>query len=329
VNRPNTNIFNQNNISNNQFASFNQNNFANVNRPWGYNNYHANWADWHNGHWNNWNSCPSAWFGAGAATAAAGSWLFSPGASYAYSNPFYAEPAAVASEPALDYSQPIAVPAPVASNYTDNSSYAQNYVPAEEPAATAQAPIQQAPVQQEQPAPVPESDEPAADPGTQAPPEVARSFEKARAEFKGGDYATALEAIDEAIRGLPGDATLHEFRALVLFAQEKYKDAAKGIYAVLSVGPGMNWETLSGLYPNGDVYEKQLRALEAYQREHPEASYAHFLLAYHYLAMGYTDQAVKQLEQFSKLAPNDKLAPDLVKAFTHEPDTGKPKVQAG
>jgi len=262
---------------------------------------------------------PAAWFGAGAATAAAGNWLFSAGPSYAYSNPFYVEPTTVVGEPALDYSQPIAVP--VVNNYTDNSSYAQDFVAGDEPAAAAQQ-EQQVPVQ-------PDSDETAADPSTQAPPEVARDFEKARAAFKGGDYATALQAIDEAIKGLPGDATLHEFRALVLFAQGKYKDAAAGIYAVLSVGPGMNWDTMSGLYPSVDVYQKQLRALEAYQREHPEASYAHFLLAYHYLVMGYTDEAVKQLEVFSKLVPSDKLAPDLVKAFTHEPDTGKPKAQAG
>jgi tetratricopeptide (TPR) repeat protein len=321
VNRPNTNIFNQNNITNNQFTNITQNNFANVNRPWGYNTYHGNWANWHSGYWNNWRSTPAAWFGAGAAAAAAGSWLFSPGASYAYSNPFYVQPTTLVTTPALDYSQPIAVPAV---NYTDNS-YTQNFVAADETAATAQAPVQQEP-----PGPAqPESDQSAADSGLEAPPEVAQNFEKARASFKGGDYDTALKAIDEAIKGLPGDATLHEFRALVLFAQKNYKDAAAGIYAVLSVGPGMNWETMSGLYPSGDVYEKQLRALEAYQRDHPEASYAHFLLAYHYLVMGYTDQAVKQLELFSKLVPNDKLAPDLVKAFTQEPDTGKPKAQAG
>jgi hypothetical protein len=45
--------------------------------------------------------------------------------------------------------------------------------------------------------------------------------------------------------------------------------------------------------------------------------------------LGYTDQAVKQLKSFSKLVPSDKLAPELVKAFTQEPDTGRPKAQAG
>jgi hypothetical protein len=31
---------------------------------------------------------------------------------------------------------------------------------------------------------------------------------------------------EKAIKLLPSDATLHEFRALTLFAQKKYKDAA-------------------------------------------------------------------------------------------------------
>jgi tetratricopeptide (TPR) repeat protein len=331
VNRPTNNIFNQqNNITNNQVTNIrqnnfnqtniNQNNFASVNRPWGYNNYHANWSDWHAGYWNNWHSCPSAWFGAGAATAAVGNWMFSPGASYAYSNPFYIQPTTVVDAWAPDYSQPIAVPAPVV-NYVDNSSYAQNYVLPDE---SAQAPIQQ-PAAAEQSG----SDQPTEASASQAPPEVIYEFDKARAAFKSGEYANALETTDQAIKGLPGDATLHEFRALVLFAQKKYKDAAAGTYAVLSVGPGMNWATMSGLYQNVETYQTQLRGLEAYVRENPKASDGRFLLAYHYLVLGYTEQAVKQLEYFSELVPSDKLAAELVKAFTQEPDTGKPKAQAG
>jgi hypothetical protein len=306
ANRSNTNnIFNrQTNIANNRVTNINQNNFNSVNRPWGYNNYHANWSDWHAGHWDNWHSCPSAWFGAGAATAAAGNWLFSPGESYAYSNPFYEQPATYVADSSLDYSQPIAVPAP-AGSYVDTTGYADDQP---EPQAAEAAP----------------ADQPAA---TQAPPEVDRDFEKARAAFKGGDYATALQLIDDAIKGLPGDTTLHEFRALVLFAQKKYKDAAAGVYAVLSAGPGMTWATMSGLYPSLEPYEKQLRALEAYQRDHPHAPDGHFLLAYHYLVLEYTDQAVKQLELFSKLVPDDKLAPELIKAFTQKPDNGKPKAE--
>ena len=40
------------------------------------------------------------------------------------------------------------------------------------------------------------------------------------------DYAGALRLTDEALKVLPNDATLHEFRALVLFAVEKYELAS-------------------------------------------------------------------------------------------------------
>jgi predicted Zn-dependent protease len=134
-----------------------------------------------------------------------------------------------------------------------------------------------------------------------------------------------LKEVEEAIQLLPKDATLHEFRALVLFAQGKYKDAATGIYAVLAVGPGWNWETMSGLYANPDTYTKQLRALESYVRQNPGAADGRFLLAYHYLVLNSVPDAVKELKEFEKLVPKDQLAPQLVKAFTESPDTGKPK----
>ena len=64
---------------------------------------------------------------------------------------------------------------------------------------------------------------------------------------------------------MPNDTVLHEFRGLVLFALGRYKEAAAADYAVLSAGPGWDWTTLSGLYPNVEVYTEQLRALEQYQ----------------------------------------------------------------
>jgi tetratricopeptide (TPR) repeat protein len=113
----------------------------------------------------------------------------------------------------------------------------------------------------------------------------------------------------------------------VLFAQKKYKDSAAGIYAVLSVGPGWNWETMSSLYAKPDTYTHQLRDLEHYQQENPNAPDGHFLLAYHYFVIGHTEHALTQLEKFVKLVPDDKLAPELIKAFTAAP-TDKPTAGA-
>jgi tetratricopeptide (TPR) repeat protein len=122
--------------------------------------------------------------------------------------------------------------------------------------------------------------------------------------------------IDRAIKLDPNDTALHEFRSLVLFAQGKYRDAAAGAYAVLSVGPGWTWDTVRDLYPEPELYTRQLRLLEQYVRANPKASDGLFLLAYHYLVLDHVPNAVKELEKFVKLVPQDKLAPQLIAAFT-------------
>jgi tetratricopeptide (TPR) repeat protein len=309
----NQNNFNQNNIANNRFNNFN-------NRPWGYNAYQSNWAGWHSGSWSNWNTTPAAWYGAGAATAVGSSLLWGTGANYAYSNPFYVASPTVVTTPALDYSQPVQVPAPVnvavdTTSYASPASYA--YPATDNSVDTTTAPVTAAPSQ--------DASSPPATPDV--PPEATEHFGRAREAFKSEQYDLALKEVEEAIRVLPKDTTLHEFRALVLFAQGKYKEAASGIYAILAVGPGWNWETMSGLYANADTYTKQLRALEAYVRQNLSAPDGRFLLAYQYLVLNSIPQAVTELKEFEKLVPKDELAPQLVKAFTESPDTGKPKAQ--
>jgi tetratricopeptide (TPR) repeat protein len=138
-----------------------------------------------------------------------------------------------------------------------------------------------------------------------------REFEAARTAFYQGDYAAALASTDKALETMPNDAVIHEFRALVLFAQGKYKDAAAGLYAVLAVGPGWDWTTMLSLYPTVDVYTKQLRVLEQYAREYQTAE-ARFVLAYHYLTMGHNKSAVFQLQQLQKLTPGDPVAKQLL-----------------
>ena len=148
-------------------------------------------------------------------------------------------------------------------------------------------------------------------PADVADPAIAK-FDSARAAFGNGDYAGALQLTDEALKVLPNDATLHEFRALVLFAVGKYDLAAGPLYAVLSVGPGWDWTTMVGLYPNVDVYTGQLRKLEAFVTANPSSTAGRFVLAYHYLTQGHTDAAVGQLKQVVALAPQDTLSAQLV-----------------
>ena len=101
----------------------------------------------------------------------------------------------------------------------------------------------------------------------------------------------------------------------------RYKEAAAADYAVLSAGPGWDWTTLSGLYPNVDVYTQQLRTLEDYARRTPHAAEARFLLGEHYLTCGYADAAVAQFKEAVRLNPKDQLSSQLLRSIT-TPDPG-------
>jgi len=145
--------------------------------------------------------------------------------------------------------------------------------------------------------------------------EALQPFNEARASFQSGDYATALASVDKAIEKVPDDTNLHEFRALCLFAMKDYKKAAQVIYPVLAAGPGWNWDTIKGLYGNADTYTSQLRALENQYLANKNDPAASFLLAYHYLVLDYPTNAKTHLRNVERLLPDDKLAPELLKAL--------------
>ena len=160
---------------------------------------------------------------------------------------------------------------------------------------------------------------------TSAPPlspevqEGRTRMDLARDAFRQGNYAGASREIDLAIRVLPRDAVLHEFRALIFFATRDYKQAAGTLYAVLAAGPGWDWTTLSGMYASTDVYTEQLRALEGHVKANPSAADARFVLAYQYLTCGHTEAARKQYEEVVKLQPGDELSAQLFKLVGGDP----------
>jgi len=205
---------------------------------------------------------------------------------WGYSNPYYTESYPVGGGTYVDYSQPIVVEAPAAT----------------EAVATAA--------------------------GSAAPAPGVSDFDAARQSFLQGDYAGALASTNKALAALPNDPIIHEFRALVMFAQGKYKEAAAGLYSVLAVGPGWDWTTMSSLYPNVDAYTKQLRALEAYVKQNQRASDARFVLAYHYMTMGSKEAAAKQYQEIYKQTPQDNLVKQLL-VMTGGPEAiGAPSVTA-
>ena len=247
---------------------------------------HDNWrhGDWHD-HWDHgWNNHPWAWWGAGVATGVVASAIPWSWGYWGYSNPYATAPVVI-DDSTVDYSQPIMSAEAAAPQSTDASA------PADQP----------------------------------TPADVASGeFDRARDAFATGDYATALSLVNSAIAKVPNDTTLHEFRGLVLFATGQYKEAAGVIYAVLSAGPGWDWTTLSSLYPSIDVYTKQLRALEAYRNEHPDAADARFLLAYEYLTCGRTEAAATELKAAVRLNSQDQLSAQLLAGITAPTDAATP-----
>jgi tetratricopeptide (TPR) repeat protein len=143
-------------------------------------------------------------------------------------------------------------------------------------------------------------------------PEGMKQFEAAQTAFLAGDYQQALTAVNKALASMPQDAVMHEFRALVLFALGKYREAAETLHPVLAVGPGWDWTTMTSLYPDVDTYTKQLRALETFAKSDPKAASARFVLAYHYLMLGHDDAAAKLLQQVQQLVPTDSVSAQLL-----------------
>ena len=116
-------------------------------------------------------------------------------------------------------------------------------------------------------------------------------MDAAREAFRQNNYAGALTQCDKAIALEPNDPLMHEFRGLVLFALHRFDEAAGCGLCRLSAGPGWDWTTLVGLYPDVDVYTEQLRALEQHVLANVNSAAAKFLLAYHYTICGHTDAA--------------------------------------
>ena len=163
----------------------------------------------------------------------------------------------------------------------------------------------------------------------QADERSAQFLDAAHDAFARGDYALAMTQVNQAIAIKPNDTVPHEFRALVLFATKQYKEAAGAVYAVLSVGPGWDWSTLSGCYPDVNVYTAQLRALEQYRNDHISSPEVRFLLAYQYMSCGFSDAAVAELKEVVRLSPKDQLSAQLLAALSqkNQADT-KPSLSA-
>jgi tetratricopeptide (TPR) repeat protein len=141
------------------------------------------------------------------------------------------------------------------------------------------------------------------------------TFLAARDAFQSGEFARALSLTDLTLQHYPNDPILHEFRALCLFALGRYDEAAAALYVVLTAGPGWDWATMVGLYPDVDTYTRQLRALEAAITGNTSVASTRFVLAYHYMVQEHVERAREQFEYAAQLQPKDQLAAQFAKAL--------------
>ncbi|HVJ82445.1 MAG TPA: tetratricopeptide repeat protein [Planctomycetia bacterium] len=258
-----------------------------------HNDHAGHWGDWHHGNWaGNWGDWwDHMWDEHPGAMALGvtrwglnrvGSWY---GYGGYYENPYYSD--GDSGSAPVDYSQPVSM------------SYDQ-------------ALAETANLQSEEPTPLP--------PGvTQASVD---QFEQARAAFYDGHYTSALAQTDAVLKQLPSDAVVNEFRALCLFALKRYKESAAVLNAVLAVGPGWDWTTLSGMYAQTSTYTAQLRALEDYCEANPNSADAAFVLGYQYLTMGHSKEAKEQFAVAVRLQPKDAVAAYLLQSLS--PPAEKP-----
>ena len=174
-------------------------------------------------------------------------------------------------------------------------------------------PVQNTYVNYSQPVSVAAAENP---PGDDATVEIAatksdEALDRSRVAFRQGDYMAASTAIDEALGYTPDDVTLHEFRALVFFALNKYSDATGVLNAVLASGPGWSWDTMIGFYESSSTYSDQLRKLEDYVKGSPDKADSHFLLGYHYMVCGEMAKSNEQFKKTVELQPADSIARQL------------------
>ncbi|MFM7150769.1 MAG: tetratricopeptide repeat protein, partial [Gemmataceae bacterium] len=142
-----------------------------------------------------------------------------------------------------------------------------------------------------------------------------QTFDRARDEFKKGEYVAAQGDVEKSIRLVPQDRALHEVRALCQFAQKKYLDSAGTLYAVLNNGPGSDWQTIGSFYPDQDTYVKHLRSLEDSIREGGNEPWRHFLLAYHYMVLDEKEAALEEFRLATKLNEKDMVSKKMVEVL--------------
>ncbi|MGE0606022.1 MAG: tetratricopeptide repeat protein [Pirellulales bacterium] len=161
---------------------------------------------------------------------------------------------------------------------------------------------------------------------------VPAELENAVAAFRVQQYEAVLDEMDRVDDTQPGLAAAGLLRAQALFALQRYEQAVAELRRTLPGLASQEWgkvvRNFRVIYPNGGLFQQELRALEGYLDDNPRDSQARLLLAYLYGYLGYPRQAVGELNQVEAFGP-DRLTEQLKAEFASQIVAPEPEQQAG
>ena len=146
--------------------------------------------------------------------------------------------------------------------------------------------------------------------------EAGREFaEKGEAAFKAADYQGAVYALRHAAVDDPRNAVVTLLLGQALFATGQFDEAAGATQSAMQRLPKEKWGVVishyTELYGNTRDYTSHLRALEQRVKEKPDDPALRFLAGFHYAYLGFTTQAIDQLDKVLSIAPRDAMARQL------------------
>jgi tetratricopeptide (TPR) repeat protein len=133
--------------------------------------------------------------------------------------------------------------------------------------------------------------------------------------FKAENYEGAIQALRHAIVDDPSNGGPVLLLGQALFATGQYEQAAGAIQEGLRLVNPDQWGAIVGnyasLYNTNDVFTRQVRALESAIAKNPGSPALRFLSGYEYGFLGYPKEAVAELDQVLKAAPQDQATKKL------------------
>lgn len=136
-------------------------------------------------------------------------------------------------------------------------------------------------------------------------------------DFATGLYSAAVQSWKQALAADPRNPRIVLRLSQGLFQTGNFQEAAGAAQLVLSVVAPEEWSAVVpsfvDLYQDNIFdYSSRLRELEKARLQKADDASLRFLLGYHYAFLGFADEAVRELAEVRKLAPQDEVARKLL-----------------